>query len=341
MSLASVATTIVVIAAVLGFSDRSSGQTKGDQDGPVGVVYGSLFKSGELKIEPLELKNLPALPAGYAALNNEAYRITTTAVVAGLHTIRFAVPSITEEDAFKKLRIFQAQADPFDPDGVVWSDVTLRNSTTSVPSFSTKTIYGKSEGLGVYVIAKLVREVPPSMTTADLIVTINGGTDQLTAPNLVSYTIKVLNQGPDEATNVRAWDQIAGPVDLASVEPSQGKCKQGIGQLIVCKLGSLKPGESITVTTKLRPNEGRGSFPKEGKEIIHEAGAKAFEKEPTPQNNEASDTVIVFPDPNQAPKVTLNSPKDDAIFVGPVEITLEAMAEYSDGSISKVDFFDQ
>lgn len=337
--LASAAMAMVVVVSLVAFSDRAASQTKGD--GPVSVVYGHLFKTGELKIEPLELKDLPVLPAGYTAIDDKAYRITTTAVVAGLHTIRFAVPSVTEEDAFKKLRILRTDEDPFDPDGLIWSDVTLRNSAKSAPSFSTKTIYGKSEGLGVYVIAKLVREVPPSTAVADLIVTINGGPDQLTAPSLISYTIKVLNQGPDNATDVGAWDEIAGPVDLASVEPSQGKCKPGVGQLIVCKLGSLKVGESVAVTVKLRPNEGRGNFPKEGKEIIHEAGAKAFEKEPTPQNNEASGTVIVFPDPNQPPKVTLNSPKNEALFVGPADITLEATAEDSDGSISKVEFFDQ
>jgi len=340
ISLARMAIAIVVLASFLGFNDGTTSQAKGDQDGPVSVKYGNIFETGELKIEPIDLKDLPPLPAGYAALNNKAYRITTTAIVAGLHTIRFAVPSVIEEDAFKKLRIFQVDDDPFDPDGQVWNDVTVQNSSKSAPSFSTKTIYGESEGLGVYVIAKLVREVPPNTAIADLVVTTNVAADQLTAPSLISYTIKVLNQGPDNATGVGVWDEIAGPVDLASVEPSQGKCKPGTGQLIVCKLGSLRAGESITVAVKLKPDEGRGSFPKEGKEIVHEAGAKALEKEPTPQNNEASDTVLVFPNPNQPPKVTLNSPKDEALLVGPVDITLEATAEDSDGSISKVEFFD-
>src|SRR5689334_18074871 len=112
ISLVSVAMAIVVVASLLSFSDKAAGQTRGNQDGPVSVVYGSLFKAGELKIEPLELKNFPPLPPGYTALNNEAYKITTTAVVAGLHTVRFAVPSVTEEDTFKKLRIFQADNDP-------------------------------------------------------------------------------------------------------------------------------------------------------------------------------------------------------------------------------------
>ena len=315
------------------------GHPKDDRDGPVSVVYGNLFREGEIRIEPFDLKELPPLPAGYAALSDKAFRITTTAIVSGPHIIRFAVPSVTEEDAFKKLRIFQVDKDPFDPDGHVWNDVTLLNSTKSVPSFSTKTIYGQSGGLGIYVIAKLVREVPPSTAKADLIVTTDVSADQLTAPSLISYTIKVLNQGPDMANDIGVWDAISGPVNPVSVKPSQGKCKPSY-QNIVCKPGSLKAGESVTVAVKLKPYEGRSSFPKEGREITHESGAKATEKDPAPENNEVSNVFLVFPDPNQPPSVTLNSPKDGALFIGPADITLEATAEDSDGSISKVEFFD-
>lgn len=328
--------TVFILLLLCGATTVSFGR---DQDGPVNVTYGDVFQRGELKIEPFELTNLPPLPAGYAALNNKAYRITTTAIVAGRHTIRFAVPSVTEEDAFKKLRIFQVDDDPFDPDGHVWSDVTLLNSAKSASSFSTKTIYGESEGLGVYVIARLVREVPPNTATADLVVTTNSAADRLTAPSLISYTIKVLNQGPDVANDIGVCDTVSGPVTLVSVEPSQGKCKPSYAR-IVCKSGSLKPGESFTVAVKLKPDEGRGSFPKEGKEIIYDSGAKALEREPIPQNNEVSEMVLVFPDPNQPPTVTLRSPKNEAVFVGPADVTLQAAAEDRDGSISKVEFFD-
>src|SRR5262249_21979478 len=58
------------------------------------------------------------------------------------------------------------------------------------------------------------------------------------------------------------------------------------------------------------------------------------------QNNEASDRVLVFPDPNQMPSVTLKRPEAEALLVGPADIILEADAEDKDGSISKVEFFD-
>lgn len=309
-----------------------------DQDGPVNVTYGDVFQHGELKIEPFGLGDLPSLRAGYEALNSRAYRITTTAVVSGPHTIRFAVPSVTEEETFKKLRIFHLETDLYDPDGSIWVDETVLKSDTASPNFSTKTIYAESEMLGVYVIAKQVQGI--SSGKADIVVTTTGVADSITAPTLISYTIKVFNQGPDNATDIGLFDGLSGGAVLVSAEPSQGKCKTKGGH-IVCKLGSLKAGESVTVAVKLKPYEGRGSFPQEGQQMAHAASASAKENDPTPQNNEATDWILVFPDPNQPPKVTLRSPRNEALFVGPTDITLQATAEDSDGSISKVEFFDR
>ncbi|HET6975525.1 MAG TPA: Ig-like domain-containing protein [Pyrinomonadaceae bacterium] len=317
----------------------TTGFLRNDQDGPVNVTYGDVFQKGDLKIEPVGFATLPSLPAAYASLNNKAFRITTTAVVSGPHTIRFTVSSVTEEEAFKKLRILHVDSDPYDPDGLVWVDVTVLNSPATSPSFSTKTICGESETLGVYVIAKQAEAVSRSRTTADLVVTSSNLADRITAPTLINYTIKVFNQGPDNATDVGLFDGLSGQAGLVSAEPSQGKCKTRGGH-IVCKLGSLRAGESVTVAVKLKAEEGRGSFPTEGVQIIHDASASAQEKDPAIQNNEASDTVTVFPDPNQPPTVTLRSPRNEALFTGPADITLQAAAVDSDGSISKVEFFD-
>ena len=330
---------VVMLLSIFGSDQRTSSQTKTGQDGPVSVKYDDFFQPGELKIEPFDLKNLPPLPPGYAALNDTGYLITTTAIVAGNHIIRFAVPSVTDEEVFKKLRIFHAWPDIYDPDGFVWVDATLSQSPTASPSFSTKTMYGQSEGLGVWVIAKLVKEVPPNTNKADLVVTTSDVTDTVTAPTLATYTIKVLNQGPDSATNIGVFVAHSGPAMLESAEASQGKCKPSGGH-IACRVGSLKPGESLRIAVKLRPDEGRSSFPKEGREIYQSARASAEEKDPTTENNEATVTILALPDPNQMPGVTLNGPAE-AMIIGPADVTLEATAQDPDGSISKVEFFDE
>ncbi len=43
-------------------------------DGPISVDLGEVFNRAPIKIEDVELAKLPALPRGYAALNNKAYR---------------------------------------------------------------------------------------------------------------------------------------------------------------------------------------------------------------------------------------------------------------------------
>jgi len=308
------------------------------QDGPAGVVYGNVYKSGELKIQPHDLATLPPLPAGYEALNKRAYSITTSAVVSGPHIVTFNIASIQDEDTFRKLRIFHAEPDAFDPESPVWTDRTVLSSTEQGPNFAKRSINATTENLGLFVIGKQVGEVQANSNTAEIVVTCDSGSDRVAAPNPITYNITVLNRGPDTATDVGLIDSLSGPVSFTSYEPSRGVCKKGVGSFY-CKLGSLKPGESATITVKLQPDEGKTSFPDEGVTVINSAFAKAQEKDPDEENNRSSDTTVVLPDSNLPPAVTLVSPKDGELHVGPAEITFEAIAT-DDRMIKKVEFYD-
>jgi uncharacterized repeat protein (TIGR01451 family) len=327
----------MVVVALLSFAALSQGDTryiKRPKNGPVKVHFENVSKAGS-RIEALEFTSLdlPPLPQGYTALRNEAFRISTSAITTGLHSVLFAVPSVKEEREFRNVRILQFGNDS------LWRDVTVLDFDQVSPVFPARTILAQSESLGVYVLAQLAPDAPPNKSSADLVVSIHGAPDRLTSPSLISYTIKVLNRGPDNATDIAVWDGLAHDANLVSAEPSQGRCKE-ILRYIDCKLGSLKPGESTDLAVKLKPFEGMYSFPKEGQKITHDVGASAAEHDPRTSNNKASDTVLVFPDPNQGPIVTLNYPRQGAQFETPANITLEAAAFDTDGSISKVEFFE-
>jgi len=118
------------------------------QDGPALVTYGNTYQKGELKIAAYDLSTMPPLPAGYEALNNRAYLITTTAIVSGPHLIQFSAPSVTDEKTFKKLRVFHAEPDTFDPESPVWKDRTLLAAKDHAPNFGTKSIFASSDDLG-------------------------------------------------------------------------------------------------------------------------------------------------------------------------------------------------
>lgn len=310
-------------------------------DGPVSVTYGDVYKKGEVKINLYDLSKLPSLPAGYEVLRGEAYEVTTTAIVSGPHVVHFRAGSINDENTFKKLRVFHAERDTFDPENLVWKDRTILGSAEQAgeaPNFSKRSLYASSDKLGVFVIGKLVREVQTNSATADLSVSCEAALERVTAPTPITFTLRVLNKGPDTANDIGVIDSLAGSVAFVTWEPSQGKCKEGVGS-VYCKLGSLQPGESATITIKLQPDEGRGSFPQEGMSALNSAFARAQEHDPDTTNNSSTDRTIVLPDPNLPPSVTLTSPQDGAMFVGPADITLEAVAS-DDRGVEKVEFYD-
>ena len=309
----------------------------GQSDGPVLVQYGDVYKRGDLKIERSSLSNLPPLPRRYVAFNNLVYQITTKAVVSGPHTIQFRVPSIDSE-TFNRLRVLQLQQPPYDPNGKFWEDRTVLTNNKS-PDVSTKTINAESFDLGFFVVAKLVEEPPGTPVFADLQLSYLGSTDQLTSPTLITHTIKIFNKGPSIANEVGMVDSMAGYVVFRSAQSTQGSCKERTGT-ISCKLGNLKPGESALVTVVLQPYEGTGSFPHEGVRIPNSAYAGAAEADPEPENNRASVSTLVLPDPNLPPAVWLTSPKHGALFKGSAQVTFEADAKDTDGTISRVVFYD-
>lgn len=328
----------MVVVALLLFSVANHSNPrhiKKPKNHPFKIHIENVPEGNSPSIEALELisLDLPPLPPGYAALHNEAFRISTSAIAAGLHSVLFAVPSVKEEREFRNVRILQFGKDS------VWRDVTVLDFDKTSPVFPARVILAQSQSFGVYVIAMLASDSLLNKTSADLVVTIHGAPDRLTSPSPISYTVKVLNRGPDDATDVALWDRVAHDAKLVSAEPSQGKCKENLG-FIDCKLGSLKAGESTTLAVKLEPFEGMHSFPKEGQKITHAAGASAAEKDPRPKNNKTSGTVRVFPDPNRGPIVTLNSPREGARFASGADMTFEATAYDTDGSISKVEFFE-
>ena len=121
--------------------------------------------------------------------------------------------------------------------------------------------------------------MPVILGSADLMVTCESALDSVQAPNPISYTVKVVNKGPDVASDIGLIDSLSGPVSFQSWEPSQGKCKKGIGS-VYCKLGSLKPGETATIMIELQPYEGFGSFPPDGRAVTNSAYAAAQQKDP-------------------------------------------------------------
>jgi uncharacterized repeat protein (TIGR01451 family) len=88
---------------------------------------------------------------------------------------------------------------------------------------------------------------------ADLAITKSDSADPVVAGDGVTYTLSVKNNGPLDATNVTATDNLPAGLAYQSATPSQGSCSESSGT-VTCALGDLANGASatvdITVTTQ-------------------------------------------------------------------------------------------
>lgn len=307
--------------------------TQKQADGPLSVNLGDVYKRGATKIEDADLAKLPSLPRGYVALNNKAYQITTDAEAVGPYTVSFRASSVADEDTFKNLRIFHAEPEQFDPDNLVWIDRTSAQPNAADPDFATKTINAYSSELysGFYVIGKMVEKIAPNTAVADLEIVAKGTPEFVQAPNDITLSVTVKNNGPDIATNVGLAGRLTKGL-LASMAPSQGTCKSNRNNPF-CKLGRLAVGEMVTIKIVIKSSS---DYPGPYEAYFSTA---AGEKDSNIDNNEGMGEVFAHPDPNQAAEVTLEGLLDETILDPGSTLTLKATATDPDGSITKVEFW--
>ena len=85
----------------------------------------------------------------------------------------------------------------------------------------------------------------------DIVVNQSESPDPIGAGGLLTYTIVVSNNGPDDATGVVLTDTIPGTVTFSSVSTTKGSCAGT--STITCTVGSLTIGESATVLIRVVP----------------------------------------------------------------------------------------
>lgn len=90
----------------------------------------------------------------------------------------------------------------------------------------------------------------PASPWADLAVNKSATPRVLAAGNVVTYRITVTNHGPYDATRVVLGDKLFAGATGVSVRSDVGHCAGKV--LVVCRLGTLKPGAKATVTLRLQ-----------------------------------------------------------------------------------------
>ncbi|WP_139558817.1 DUF11 domain-containing protein [Methylotetracoccus oryzae] len=118
---------------------------------------------------------------------------------------------------------------------------------------------------------------------ADIAVTQTASPSPFPPSSPITYTVTVVNNGPDAASEVTLVD---GPLRGAAT-PSQGTCSNGAP--LVCYLGFLDVGTSASVTLKLPPRSGGTT------RIYNSVQVNAAPVDPNPRNNKTGLHVSAAP----------------------------------------------
>ena len=124
----------------------------------------------------------------------------------------------------------------------------------------------------------------PAPPAADLVLTKSASPSQVNAGQRVTFTIHVINRGPNIALRVRVADVLDSRLELLSASTTRGSCATS-GQRVSCRVAEFPPGAGMTITVAARA---RG-----GGTIRNTAVATHSRRDPTPQNNVDSATVTV------------------------------------------------
>jgi len=307
-------------------------------DSPEAVTFADLYKDADVTYTVTDPAPLGALPAGYSILDDDAYDITTEASVSGPHVVTFSVPSVTNQSTFDSLRILHVVPDSFDPEKPRFVDRTILAPQTPAPDFANKKISAKVDRLGVFLITTF-SPPPPNTDSADVSVNVTHSPTTLNAGTNLTYTLNVTNNGPQTAHEVMLKNTLPREAEFISVTPSAGTCRKE-DSAVLCTIGTLAASSTATVTIETTPIEGQTPFPPEGKILSNATLIKANEPDPTTSNNSFIDDVTVSPDGNAGPSINISSPVNNSGFIGPINLTINATASDSDGTIDRVEFYE-
>lgn len=120
---------------------------------------------------------------------------------------------------------------------------------------------------------------------ADLSVTKSDSPDPVTAGTILSYTVIVTNNGPQEATGVVLSDRLPRQSELISATALAGGCERK-GTTVACDLGRLNKGATASATIKVRPT-GAGT-------IENTAAVDSLETDPIAANDRVTVSTEVL-----------------------------------------------
>jgi uncharacterized protein DUF11 len=298
------------------------------------------------------------LPIGYTVFNHLIYSVMTDAVFTGPTDITFSIPSANTKETFDRLRVLYAVYDHADPQVPKWIDATVDDdnlvrlqgtfsqaeSKQRLQNFATRTLHAFTEQDEPILLIVALRDPTKVRDKFTADVAISGtGPSHVTEGRLVTYELKIINNGPDTATGIALHAYPA--FEFVSADANQGQCNMS-GQNVYCKFPSLEKSRTVDVKMVFRcpwgPNlGGPASYEKPNPSVWKSISIGSSENDPLHENNELMLTTEVFPDSNKGPVIELTSPGPLQLFQGPTPtVPIRFKASDPDGFIKKIEVFD-
>jgi uncharacterized repeat protein (TIGR01451 family) len=145
----------------------------------------------------------------------------------------------------------------------------------------------------VAVLAALVlpASVPAGgVLEADLSLTNSDSVDPVATGATLNYAIEVSNAGPSAATDLAMTDELPGGTSAVAASAGGGSCDPR-PRRVVCRLDSLEPDASWSISIDVVVNKKRGS-------ITNAASVLSATADPRPANNSQAQTTTIAPPPD-------------------------------------------
>ena len=138
---------------------------------------------------------------------------------------------------------------------------------------------------------------------ANLIISKTDSPDPVVVSTSLTYTIAVINNGPNSATSVSLTDTLPAGVTFVSVNSTVGACSHAAGT-VTCNIGTMANAATATITIVVTAPASTGS-------ITNTASVTAAEFDPSTPNSASQATTV---NPVQPPDFSI-SPSTPAISV--------------------------
>ncbi len=139
--------------------------------------------------------------------------------------------------------------------GAAGNQAHMRRRSTYARSLGPSTLLALAAFMVALLVASPAQTAPGDV--ADLALSKADSPDPVGVGSILTYTIEVSNQGPQDATGVTVTDRLPSQIAFVSATAGSGNCERK-GRNVTCKVGNLSgdpaKGNAATVTVQVRPS---------------------------------------------------------------------------------------